>query len=146
MIRHTTFALLFYLVLLAPAQAATVYLCRAYAGGMFWSSKHCNQQSASIIRIANVPDGMSWDNQVALAEQQRAEGARLVAPPPNRAPGTTTTATTVTRPSKQAQCDALSQRVNYLDARARQGQSGQSQQTLREQRQAARDQQFRLGC
>jgi hypothetical protein len=127
------------------AHAATVYLCRAYSGGMFWSNKHCNQQSASIIRIANVPDGMSWDNQVALAEQQRSEGEALVAPP-RRNPSAQSSTTTNVRVDKRSQCAALDQRINDLDALARQGQSGTSQQSIREQRQTARDQQFRLGC
>ena len=40
----------------APA-TRTVYLCKAYSGGIFWSSAHCQTQSALVDRIATVPAG-----------------------------------------------------------------------------------------
>ena len=53
------------------AQGATVYLCKAYDGSMFWASAHCNQYNALIDRIGNVADGVPWDQQVRQAEQGR---------------------------------------------------------------------------
>jgi len=71
----------------ADAGAATIYRCRSYGGGHFWSASHCQQHKALIDRIASVPDGMPFDQQVAVAQgqldalegsmqAQRAEAAR----------------------------------------------------------------------
>src|SRR6218665_288453 len=60
------------------SHAGTIYLCKSYAGGAFWSSGHCQQHKALIERIVPVPDGIPFSQQVALGEQARAEGARLV--------------------------------------------------------------------
>ncbi|MBK5207169.1 MAG: hypothetical protein JJD98_17760 [Polaromonas sp.] len=53
------------------AQAGSIYLCQAYSGGTFWAKPHCNQHSALIESIVSVPDNLPFDQQVALAEQQR---------------------------------------------------------------------------
>lgn len=66
-------ALLTILLLPLMAHSASIYLCRAYDGGTFWSSAHCNQHKALIERIANVPEGMSFDLQVNIAQQQRTQ-------------------------------------------------------------------------
>ena len=52
------------------AEAGTIYLCRAYSGGTFWASNHCRQHNALIERIVTVPDGMPFDQQVDLGNQQ----------------------------------------------------------------------------
>lgn len=68
----------------------TIYRCKAYAGGMFWSSQHCSQHRALIDRIASVPVGIAFEQQVRIAEGQahaieqsvrleQAEGARAAA-------------------------------------------------------------------
>jgi hypothetical protein len=65
----------------------TIYRCKAYGGGLFWSELHCSQQRALIDRIASVPVGLSFDDQVRIADGQardvalsvqreQAEGAR----------------------------------------------------------------------
>lgn len=51
--------------------ADTIYHCKAYGGGTFWASTACSNHKALIDRIANVPSGMSWDQQVQIAEGQR---------------------------------------------------------------------------
>ena len=68
---------LFILASLLPlgASAGSIYLCKAYAGGTFWASNHCNQHNALIERIANVPDGLPFDQQVNIANQQRQSAA-----------------------------------------------------------------------
>jgi len=61
------------LLLLAAQQqaaAATVYHCRAYAGGEFFSSRHCGSQSAVILGAYNVPSTMPFNQQVDIAKQQ----------------------------------------------------------------------------
>lgn len=64
-----------------PAQAAptitTLYLCKAYTGGLFWSSAHCNTQQALIERTASVPASLPFDQQVRLADAQRKEAESL---------------------------------------------------------------------
>lgn len=54
----------------AAADAATIYRCRSYGGGYFWSASHCQQHQALIDRIASVPDGLPFDQQVAVAQGQ----------------------------------------------------------------------------
>jgi len=129
------------------AQAGTIYLCKAYSGGLFWSSAHCNQRSALIERIASVPDGMPFDQQVALATQVRDAAAQT------SSANTTTTSTTTntvtysqTGPDRKTQCTALDAQIQRYDAMARQPQSGQTQDWLSAQRKTARDRQFQLHC
>jgi len=64
-------ALLFH----AGARAGEVFLCKSYGGGTFWSGVHCSAYNALIERIVSVPDGMPFDQQVQLAEQDRAATA-----------------------------------------------------------------------
>lgn len=71
-------------------QPGTIYRCKAYGGGMFWSNQHCNQQRALIDRIASVPVGIAFEQQVRIAEgeahaieqsvrREQADGARAAA-------------------------------------------------------------------
>lgn len=122
------------------AQAGTIYHCKAYSGGTFWSAAHCREHNALIDRIVTVPDGMPFDQQVNLGEQARANGARLAAPPPHPV--------VVTRqgPDKSAECKALDARIRQLDSMARQPQSGQMQDWIAQEKKQARDRQFRLHC
>ncbi len=103
-------------------KAATLYLSTAYSGGTFWASSHCRQHNALVERILSVPDGMSFQQQVELGQQQldrlasptgasQAHGADRAPPQPNR----------------KAQCDTLDAKVKHFDALARQPQSGQMQ-------------------
>jgi len=54
----------------ASADAATLYLCKAYNGSTFWASAHCGQHNALIERIESVAD-VPFDQQV-----EQAQGAR----------------------------------------------------------------------
>ena len=51
--------------------ADTIYHCKGYGGGTFWASTACSNHKALIDRIATVPGGMTWDQQVKIAEAQR---------------------------------------------------------------------------
>jgi len=120
------------------AAADTLYLCEAFAGGQFWSSGHCSKNQALIKRMFEVPGGLPFDQQVALG-QQRLNGAsggtqRSTAQQPVQTGGTT------------AECTALKDRIVYLDALARQPQSGQTQDRIRDEKKQVRDRQFRLRC
>lgn len=124
----------------APRTGGTIYLCRDYGGGTFWASDHCNQHKALIVRIMSVPAGMPFEQQVELAQQRRDEldaaaqpSVQAVAAPPAAV-------------NNKLTCQWLDQRVNHLDAMARQPQSGHMQDWIRSERQKARDEQFRLHC
>ena len=64
------------------AQADTIYLCKAYSGGMFWSSAPCSQRRSTMDRAVSVPDNMPWDQKVQPAEASRAQARAAAAPPP----------------------------------------------------------------
>lgn len=65
----------------SSANAATIYYCKAYSGGMFWSNAVCSSQKAVIDRTANVPDGIPFSQQVELAKQQLEFAKRLYVQP-----------------------------------------------------------------
>lgn len=162
--------------LVSPAQAASIYLCKAYNGATFWSSAHCRQHDALIDRIESVPDGLPFDQQVVLAERSRAQAAGLYQAPGQGGTSSTTTTTTITTtnssggntttqttvvnrgspaspvnapvqgPGKAEECKALDAHITQLDAMARQPQSGERQDWIRSEKQKARDRQFRLRC
>lgn len=122
------------------ACGATIYLCRAYSGGSFWSSSHCSQKSALIERIVSVPDDMPFDQQVHLGEQDRANAARLRTPPPRAQPqGQSANSGGMT-------CEALKAQIAGIDASARMPQSAHAQDLLRMQKRKAQEQSARLGC
>lgn len=128
------------------AQAGTIYLCKAYSGGTFWAKSHCSQHSALIERIASVPDSLPFDQQVALAEQQR--NAATQANTANTSSSTTTNTITYsqTGADRQTECKALNAQIQHYDSMARQPQSGQTQDWISAQRKTARDRQFQLRC
>lgn len=130
------------LTLLSPAwtNAATIYMCRAYSGGSFWSSAHCRTHNALIERTASVPDGMPFAQQVQLGEEARAEGRRLLEPPPARPIAANTAQST------QIECAAIDARIRELDQLARQPQSGATQDRITEDRRLLRDRQFHMMC
>lgn len=49
-------------------------------------------------------------------------------------------------PSKEIECAALDKRIEWLDSMARQPQSGQMQDWIRQERKTARDRQFAIKC
>jgi hypothetical protein len=132
-----------------PAQAEpsdTLYLCKAYSGGQFWSARPCGERQALIERTVSVPAGMAFAQQVRLGEQARAEGDRLHQParsapaPASPRPGGTS------RDRHADDCAALQARVDKLDTQAHQPQSGARQDKLAAQKRAVRDKQAKRGC
>jgi len=65
----------------SSVNASTIYYCKAYSGGMFWSNTVCSSQKAVIERTANVPDGMPFNQQVELAQQQLDASKKLYVQP-----------------------------------------------------------------
>jgi hypothetical protein len=127
------------LPLMAPA--ATIYLCKAYGGGTFWASNHCNQHRALIERIVSVPDGLPFNQQVDIGNQQLRDSSSISS---NR----TTIINNVGAQgqNKSAECEALDQTIKALDSAGRSPQSLQSLDRIRAQRKMARDRQFALKC
>lgn len=129
-----------------PSLAGSIYLCKAYNGGTFWSSAHCGTHNALIDSIVSVPDSLPFNQQVELAEQQRGRsGASSV---------TSTTTTNVYNHStndsspqqRVAECKQLEARIAQLDSLARQPLPGAAHDQIRTDRKAARDRQFGLRC
>lgn len=122
------------------AHAGTVYLCKAYSGGTFWSSAHCGKHNALIERMVSVPDSLPFDQQVRLAEQERSAAAAAT---------TAVTHTVVQNPSAAggiSECKALEAQIQQYDAMARQPQSGQTQDWISARRTEARNRQFQIRC
>jgi hypothetical protein len=137
-------------ILPGPARADTLYLCKSYSGGHFWSDRPCAERQALIDRMVSVPAGMPFDQQVKLGEQARAEGERLSRPPTNAA-ATTPPARNpgATRPKPaptRDECTRLAERLDHLDAQARQPQSGEKQDKLLAQKRKLQARQARAGC
>lgn len=122
---------------MAAAHSGSIYLCKAYNGGTFWAQAHCNQHNALIESIVSVPDGIPWDQQVALAEQQR-NG--------NRQPQHHGVSEVNLHAARQSECTSLDARVTHLDAMARQPQGAQTHDWIRSERKRARDRQFEIRC
>lgn len=119
----------------------TIYLCKAYDGGTFWAQAHCNQHRSHIERIARVPDGLPFDQQVDLARNQM--GAASPAPALAVVP-----AAPLARPDadSKARCAALEAEIKWIDDTARQPQGPQMQDWLAAKRKQARGEQFRIPC
>ena len=90
-----------------PPASRQVYLCKSYAGAAFWSSATCSTQRATIDRIVTVPGHFSWEQGVAMAQQQRRDAEGLYA-----APKVATTAGAIAREasSSSGECAALDAR------------------------------------
>lgn len=122
------------------ATITTLYHCKAYNGGTFWARTHCNQHQALVDRMVNVPGHLPFDQQVHLAEANRhaashsAQVQHAVSAP-------------AAAPERdKAECKALDKQIAHWDSMARQPQSAQTQDWIREQRKQARDRQFALRC
>ncbi len=125
------------------AQAETIYLCKAYSGGMFWSSAPCSQQKATVDRFVSVPDNMTWDQKVAMGEASRAQGQAATQAP---SPPVVYQQAKNTLASRQAECESLRASIANLDSQMRLPQSGQMQDWLKQRRQQLSDQRFRMQC
>jgi hypothetical protein len=69
------------------------------------------------------------------AQRTAAENVRVGSPQPPAA-----------APSNQAECESLNKHIDWLDSMARQPQSGQKQDWIRQERRKARDRQIAIQC
>jgi hypothetical protein len=120
-------------------QAATLYHCKNYSGGTFWSSAPCSTHNALIDRLVSVPDNMPFAQQVEIGNRVRAEAQALVEQQVQ----------VQQQPAQQqpdVNCAAISQEIASLDALARQPQSAGTQDNIAQRRKSLRDIQFRNRC
>lgn len=125
------------------AHADTIYLCKAYSGGMFWSSVPCSQKQALLDRAVSVPDNIPWDQKVALGESNWAQARALTSTPQQ---SVVTQQGPSVQASRQAECNGLRDSLNNIDAQARQPQTGEMQDWLKQRRRELSDQRYRLQC
>lgn len=123
----------------------TVYRCKTYQGGRFWSSSHCRDHGALVDRMETVPARLSPPMRIEVARSQaqsREAGARQVLVAEQRSARANQREVN----AANEQCEAINRRIESIDAEARQPLSGRRQDQLREERQALRSRQFQLGC
>lgn len=119
-----------------------IYLCKDFQGRFFWESTACSLNGRFMERIASVPAGLSWDQQVAIAMAQRdkahAIAAEQIVPVAPRA--------SMQKPSA-GECQVLEAVVQRADQECRVKSCNMRElDWVRDQRREARDRQFRLGC
>lgn len=118
-----------------------IYLCKDFQGNLTWESAPCSANGRFMDRIARVPTNVSWEEQVAIARQQRDRAHAIAAEQ---------VVSVATRPTggraNASECQALNERVNWLDNLGRIGGGGYTMDWIREERRKARDRQFRIGC
>jgi hypothetical protein len=125
----------------APA-TRTVYLCKGYSGGLFWSSAVCSSQRATIDRMFTVTGNLAWADQVAEAERQWGDVRQLYA----AQQGSPTAGGIAPSAAGSPACAELDDRIRRIDAAARQPQSAWAQDQLRQERMAVRSRQAELRC
>jgi type II secretory pathway pseudopilin PulG len=129
----------------APVERTTIYFCKSYGGGTFWSNAVCSSQRATIDRMTTVPGNLSFAQQVAIASGEAQEAAVLYLPPQQTggAVGIGVTPGNLQRPGE---CAGLDQEIRELDLRARQPQTASTQDWIRQKRAEARSRQFAIAC
>lgn len=128
-----------------------IYRCRAYGGGQFWSSEHCQQHGALIERIESVPAGMSFERQVKVAEQGAGRAAKAVVAGDSRR----SEQAVIERESKaqareqarqQARCAKWQAELERQQSFSRQKLTARRQEFIRNKQQALRQQREQAGC
>lgn len=117
-----------------------IYLCKDFQDRLTWESVPCSVNGRFMDRIVTVPAHVSWDEQVAIARQQRdkahAIAAEQVVPVASRSVSST-----------PSECQMLEQHIRALDAECRVNACGMKKlDDIRAARKEARGRQFRIGC
>ncbi len=122
------------------ARTSLIYLCRQTGNRLVWSAETCSTSGMALERTERVPAHLDWDQQVTVANRLYAQARAITAPRPavrHSAPR---------GPSRQAQCQALEERIRHLDSMGRAGSQHHDLEWVRSERKKARDGQFRLQC
>lgn len=56
-------------LLTGVANATEIYRCKTYQGGTYWSAGPCRNTNGIMVDIVQVPPGMSFQDQVRMADQ-----------------------------------------------------------------------------
>ena len=122
------------------AKNQEIYLCRSNRSSFHWSSATCASQGWMVERIALVPRGIPFSQQVVIAQGQRDQAhANAVEATMNFGPSAAVV-------SNQSECKGLDDWVKQLDEMGRKGSRYYNLDWVREQRREARDKQFRMRC
>lgn len=122
------------------SETKEIYLCKDFQDRLTWESVPCSANGRFMDRIARVPAHVSWEEQVAIARQQRdkahAIAAEQVVPVASRSAS-----------SIPSECQMLEHQIRVLDAECRVNACGMKKlDDVRAARKEARDRQFRIGC
>lgn len=122
------------------SETKEIYLCKDFQNRLTWESVPCSANGRFMDRIARVPAHVSWEEQVAIARQQRdkahAIAAEQVVPVASRSISST-----------PYECQMLEHQIRVLDAECRVNACGMKKlDDVRAARKEARDRQFRIGC
>jgi len=122
------------------SETKEIYLCKDFQDRLTWESAPCSANGRFMDRIARVPAHVSWEEQVAIARQQRdkahAIAAEQVVPVASRSASST-----------PSECQMLEHQIRVLDAECRVNACGMKKlDDVRAARKEARDRQFRIGC
>lgn len=122
------------------SETREIYLCKDFQDRLTWESVPCSANGRFMDRIARVPAYISWDEQVAIARQQRDKAHAIVAeqvvPVASRSISST-----------PSECQMLEHQIRVLDTECRVNACGMKRlDDIRAARKQARDQQFRIGC
>lgn len=122
------------------SETKEIYLCKDFQDRLTWESVPCSANGRFMDRIARVPAHVSWEEQVAIARQQRdkahAIATEQVVPVASRSVSST-----------PSECQMIDQHIRALDAECRVNACGMKRlDDIRAARKEARDRQFRIGC
>ncbi len=124
----------------AGPASTVIQLCRRRDGQTYWVSEPCSARGWTLLRTARVPADASWDEQVGIAQAQYRSAQASATPPP------VVYGSQPSQASRKGACAQLDERVKQLDGMGRAGSQYYDLDWVRRERQAARDQQFRLRC
>lgn len=131
----------------AGPRTVLIHLCQHPSGRRAWHAEACSHAGLALERTERVPADLDWPQQVAFANQLRAQAqaqerdrsqAGAHAAPARSGPSGA--------PGRQQRCQALEERVRELDSMGRAGSRYYNLDWVRGERKTARDAQFRLQC
>lgn len=122
------------------SETKEIYLCKDFQDRLTWESVPCSANGRFMDRIARVPAHVSWEEQVAIARQQRDKAHAIAAEQ-------VVSVASRTASSTPSECQMLEHQIRVLDAECRVNACGMKKlDDVRAARKEARDRQFRIGC
>ena len=109
-----------------------IYLCKDHYDRLSWESVPCSTNRRFMDRIARVPSHLSWNEQVAIAREQR-DRARAIA----NEQVVAVAPRGVSGKANASECQALDEHINWLDSLGRIGGGGYTMDWIHETRRLA---------